>query len=399
MEDDAVEAWAASGAMALTGRADGPALGPPAGLVPGLRRAAAALAAATAELGAEVRVDPLALLGERAALTRLRRGGTVTCGEGGRLLPTTDGWIAASLTRPEDWDSVAAWVGAAPTWEDVADAVARRSVADVVAEGVLLDLPVAALPEAPPTVAPTVAIRLGQASARPVGDLLVVDLTALWAGPLCGSLLAAAGARVAKVESTGRPDGARIGPAPFFDLLNAGKASVALDLASPRGRRQLRALLDRADVVLEASRPRALEQMGIHRDELLATAGGPRVWLSLTAHGRTGAARERVGFGDDAAVSGGLVVRDEDGPCFCADAVADPTSGLVAAAAVATALAGGGRWTIDLALSAVAASLSGPTLPVPPGVEAAPPRARRADGRAARLGADTASVLADLGVG
>jgi hydroxymethylglutaryl-CoA lyase len=42
---------------------------------------------------------------------------------------------------------------------------------------------------------------------------------------------------------------------------------------------------------------------------------------------------DRVAFGDDAAVGGGLVVWDADGPCFCADAVADPVAGLVAAAA------------------------------------------------------------------
>ena len=58
------------------------------------------------------------------------------------------------------------------------------------------------------------AIDLGDAPARPdVTGLLVVDLSALWAGPLCGGLLAGAGATVVKVESTHRPDGARRGPA------------------------------------------------------------------------------------------------------------------------------------------------------------------------------------------
>jgi hypothetical protein len=396
VEHDAVEAWAASGAMALTGRPDRPPLGPPDGLVPGLRRAGDDLADATAAIGTEVRIDPLALLAERAAVTGLRRGGTTTCGESGRLLQTADGWLAASLARPEDWDSVDAWLGAAPAWDAVAEVVATRSRAQVVDEGVLLDLPVAALPDAPSSDPPVVAARVGDADRRRAADLLVVDLTSLWAGPLCGSLLALAGARVAKVESTSRPDGARVGPAPFFDLLNGAKASVGLDLATTDGHAQLRALLTRADVVLEASRPRALEQMGIHRAELLADPDGPQVWLSLTAHGRTGPARDRVGFGDDAAVAGGLVVRDDEGPCFCADAVADPASGLVAAAAVAEALAVGGRWTLDVALSAVAASLAGPTQPVPPGLTAATPRARPAEHRAPRLGAHTAAVLSSI---
>ncbi len=59
--------------------------------------------------------------------------------------------------------------------------------------------------------------------------------------PLCTQLLGQMGARVIKVESTARPDGARAGSAQFFDLLNANKQSVALDLASASGRRQLRA--------------------------------------------------------------------------------------------------------------------------------------------------------------
>src|SRR5690606_27110853 len=168
--------------------------------------------------------------------------------------------------------------------------------------------------------------------------------------PLAGALLATAGATVVKVESTGRPDGARRGPAAFFDLLNGGKRSVALDLGAPEGLRLLRGLLTRADVVIEASRPRALEQLGVDALGLLS-AGGPRVWVSITGHGRTGPGRDRVGFGDDAAVAGGLVCRDGDRPVFCADAIADPTSGMVAAAATLDALATGGRWLLDVAMS------------------------------------------------
>jgi crotonobetainyl-CoA:carnitine CoA-transferase CaiB-like acyl-CoA transferase len=229
-------------------------------------------------------------------------------------------------------------------------------------------------------------------------DVLVVDLSALWAGPLCGALLAEAGARVVKVESTARPDGARSGPAAFFDLLNHRKRSVALDLRARDGVQALRELLQAADVVIEASRPRALEQLGIDADELLATAG-PRVWVSITGHGRTAPQRDWVAFGDDAAVAGGLVAWDDDGPCFCADAVADPATGLVAAAAALDALATGGRWLLDVALARVAAHLAGPTLPTT-GLEAAPlaPTARRPPAPAPRLGEHTASVLAELAV-
>ena len=87
----------------------------------------------------------------------------------------------------------------------------------------------------------------------------------------------------------------------------------------------------------------------------------------------------------------------DDGPVFCADAVADPASGLVAAAAVLDAVAAGGSWLLDVSLAGVAAGLAGPTLPVPPGTIATPPAVRRHRGLGPRLGADTAAVLDELG--
>jgi crotonobetainyl-CoA:carnitine CoA-transferase CaiB-like acyl-CoA transferase len=184
-----------------------------------------------------------------------------------------------------------------------------------------------------------------------------------------------AGATVRKVESVQRPDGARRGPSAFFDLLNAGKESVAVDLATADGVAHLAAVIDVADVVIEGSRPRALEHLGIDAVSRV-DAGGPRVWLSITGHGRDGAARDWVAFGDDAAVAGGLVAEDETGPVFCADAVADPLTGVASAVAVLEALAAGERGLLDASLSAVAAAVAGPTLLVPDGVVAAAPVAR-----------------------
>ena len=63
----------------------------------------------------------------------------------------------------------------------------------------------------------------------------MVELGSLWAAPLCAALLRLAGATVVKVESTKRPDGARRGPATFFDLLNAGKRSLSLEVRTASG--------------------------------------------------------------------------------------------------------------------------------------------------------------------
>lgn len=401
-----VAAWAASGAMALTGRADGAPLGPPAGLVPELARIARVLSERSGELGRRVDVDPLALLGERAAIAGLQRQGPTSCGGGTRLLASRDGWVAVSLARPDDVDLVPAWLQIEPPsdlWPSVVEAVGQRSAVELVERGVLLGLPVAALGETDPpplTGAPQAPLPLRRTllgtsvPRRSLQGLRVVDLSSLWAGPLCGSLLAAAGADVVKVESTHRPDGARSGPAAFFDLVNVGKRSVALDLHTEHGRRELDALLRAADVVIEASRPRALAQLGIDAAAVLAS-GRTAVWLSITGHGRA-AAPARVAFGDDAAVAGGLVAWDGPDPCFCADAAADPVTGLVAAAAVVDALAAGDRWLLDVSLAGVAAHLAGPTLPVGTGIVAAPPSARIPAARGPRLGEHTAAVLSEL---
>jgi CoA-transferase family III len=222
----------------------------------------------------------------------------------------------------------------------------------------------------------------------------VVDLSSLWAGPLCGQLLGAAGCDVIKVESTARPDGARLGSPEFFDLLNGNKRSVSLDFANREDIRALIALLGTADVVIEASRPRALEQLEINRLALLGESG-VSVWLQITGHGATGHDANRIGFGDDAAVAGGLVAWDDNQPVFCADAIADPATGLLAASAVLEALGAGGHWLLDASLRRTAESMStGPTLEWHG--EVAKPKVRAIPHRAPALGADTCSVISAL---
>lgn len=392
--------------MALTGREGEAPLGPPAGLVGKLRAKADDLARLTGRSGRLVAVDPVALLGERAAIAALGRHGEISCGGATRLVRAADGWFAVALARADDVELVPAWLERSHdggAWDAIVDAATTRTAAHLVESGRSLGLPVAALPAercagrsraAPPVRA--IPIAGPPPVGAPLEGMVVADLSSLWAGPLCGSLLGAAGASVVKVESTSRPDGARGGPPAFFDLLNGEKRSLALDFTDADGRRVLRELLCRVDVVLEASRPRALEQLGIDARALVA-GGGPRVWASLSGYGREGAAREWVAFGDDAAVAGGLVVWDDSGPCFCADAVADPASGLVAAVAVLEALADGGRWLLDVSLAGVAAGLAGPTLAAD-ALSEQTPRARTPVGAAPSLGADTDAVLTELEV-
>ena len=378
--------------MALTGLPELP-LGPPANLVQGVED----LARPFEDLNA------LALLGERAVHMGLWRRGSTSCGGSCRLLRSGNGYLAVSLARDEDFEGVPAWLelDGTPTstpaaWSAVEHAVSSRDAEELVARAALLGLPVARVGEAAGKPA-LVQTPLGSAPVRQPAGSVVVDLTALWAGPLCGDLLAGAGATVIKVESPARPDGARRGPAGFFDLLNGRKRSVALDFTRNEGIDTLCALVRRADVVLEASRPRALEQLGLRAaDEV--QSGGPQVWVSITGYGRKGEAGGRVAFGDDAAGGGGLVVWHEGAAMFCADAIADPITGLAAARACLDALASGGRWLLDVSMAGVCAALASPTLPASPDVAVAPPQARPAVRAAPALGSDTTQVLAELGL-
>ncbi len=196
----------------------------------------------------------------------MQRAGRTSAGGSCRLLEAVDGWLAVNLARPDDVDAVPAVVEggdpAADPWRLLAE-LAGRSRAVVVAERCqLLGIPAAALggPDRG-FVEPVSITRLGPARPRPAAPL-VVDLSALWAGPLCARLLGEAGARVVKVEAHHRLDGARRGDPRFYDWLHAGHESVVLDVTTAEGRGHLHRLLERADIVIEASRPRGARGAG-----------------------------------------------------------------------------------------------------------------------------------------
>ncbi len=411
--------WAGSGAMALCGHADGPPLLAPGPLASAAAGTLDALRALSSELPREL--DGAALLGERAAFLGLARRGEISPGGSCRLLRAGGRWIAANLARPEDVASLPAWLEHEGPFEDpwrfVARHAAERDADELVCRARWLGLPVAVAGPPPSPTPPwlRVALRGTRSPSALRRRPRVVDLSSLWAGPLCTHLLALAGARVVKVESAHRPDGARRGDARFFDLLNADKASVALDLRAPQGRSRLRALLDRADLVIESARPRALSQLGVDAETFVASKPG-RTWLSITGYGRGDPEPGRVAFGDDAAVAAGLVQTTRQGvgsPLFCCDAIADPLAGLHAAlAAQASRVAGGGH-LLDVSLrdvAAHAAAFGGDadaavvrrdggdfTVSVPAGsARVLPPRARPATRTARTFGADTEAVCREL---
>lgn len=315
-----------------------------------LRQAQAVADGFTAHTG--VTVDATELLTGRAALLDIAPQGQVSAGGATRLLATRDGWCALTLSRPDDIETIPALLQddsvRSDPWPAVLAWAAVTSAAELAARARLLGLPVAVLGEtapAPPAVSP-----LWPAQTGSLAGTLVADLSSMWAGPLCGQLLARAGATVVKVESWSRPDGTRGGAPEFFDWMNGGKLSYAVDFDHPR---DLAALIAAADVVIEASRPAALTRRGLGPDAGAARPG--RIWLRITGHGTEGEKADWVAFGDDAAVSGGLVGFRQGAPVFSGDAIADPLTGLHAAAAVADSRHRGGGDLIEFSMAAVAA--------------------------------------------
>ncbi len=375
--------WGASGAMMLTGRPDAPTW--PAGDVIGrleeLGRVVGALAGA---MGTGLSVDVAALLVGRAAGRGWRRLGRTSVGRHCRLIPTADSWVAVSLARPDDLGLLPAFSNGTIEWPPgdgrpsgperrtapdpgtadvppevwgLLEAECRdRATADVVATASELGLPVGGLGlEARPDQVPWRVDRVGDPSVGPVRRPVVVDLSALWAGPVCAHVLGRAGADVIKVADRRRPDTADAVHPEHFEELHRHHRRMTVDFSTDAGRRELAGLVDGADVIIEASRPRAFAGLGLEPERFLRGRPG-RSWVTVTGYGRREPGSNRVAFGDDAAVSGGLVAWDADGdPVFCADAVADPVTGLCAATAALASLLRGGGHLIDCSMAASAA--------------------------------------------
>jgi hypothetical protein len=339
-----------------------PASGPAIPLARWADRQMKAMAAAHSS-AALAALDGATLMGERGAYGGYRIAGTTSAGLGGsRLMPTRDGgWFALTLIREVDRDLLPALFGeegiVVHDWSAIAAAVQRCDGAQLLATGRALGLPVACVAETPASPPIDVLLR-GNHRDRPNAHRpLVVDLSAIWAGPLAGHLLWQSGMDVVKVESPGRPDLIRRDDPATFDRINQGKASLLVDFADTSEKAALVELIRRADVVIESSRPRALRHLGIDAEALVREVPG-LVWLSVTGHGASGEAANWVGIGNDCGVAGGLTraMAEVSGTIgYVGDAISDPLTGIVAAREGLAAYRSGVAQRIGLSMSAITA--------------------------------------------
>jgi len=183
-------------------------------------------------------------------------------------------------------------------------------------------------------------------SLQPLHGVKVIEFCHVAAGPFCGMLLADFGARVTKVES---PEGDAMrqwpplseGFSENFAALNRGKQSVVLDLKDPAQRDLARQLVLDADVLLENSRPGAMQRLGLGWDWF-----GPRrpslIYCSISAFGQDGPRGSEGGFDLTIQASAGVmsVTGEPDGaPVKAGVPLVDFAAGLYAAYSIAALIA------------------------------------------------------------
>ena len=369
----AARAWARSGVMSLCGHPSGPPLLPPLAAPARLDSVVDEIRVLTGQCGHQVTVRWESALAGRARILGLTRRGRTSSNGSCRILAAPDGDVTLNLPRSDDLSLVPALTsdaGAArDPWATLVRFAASTAAAEFVTRARMLGLAASVAGERAPEAVPQpdraayrTVPRGDRAAPKPASEVTVVDLSSLWAGPVTARVLSEAGATVVKVEDPARPDGSRRLPHLYSWIHPGGETVEPVDLTAREGRRRLASLLDSADVVIESSRPRALEQIGLAPEQRPGPPG--QVWVSITGHGRSGQAREWTGFGDDAAIAGGMLCTDAAGSVtFCGDAIADPITGLVGALAVLRGLAAGEGQIVDVSLSGVSAWASAPAGP------------------------------------
>lgn len=183
----------------------------------------------------------------------------------------------------------------------------------------------------------------------PLSGITVIDLTRVLAGPYCTMVLADLGARVIKVERPDTGDDARhIGPflddrpdkSAYFIPLNRGKESIALDLKDDADSAIFKALVTKADVLVENYRPGVMEKLGFGWDDLHARH--PRlIYAAASGFGHTGPLKDKAAYDMVVQAMGGIMsVTGHAGgpPTRVGTSVGDITAGLFTAIGISAAL-------------------------------------------------------------
>lgn len=181
----------------------------------------------------------------------------------------------------------------------------------------------------------------------PLDGVRVLDLSRVFAGPLCGQALADFGADVIKVEHPGRGDdtrdwGMRIGKTEttYYNSMNRNKRSITVDLQTPEGVKIIRDLLPQCDVVIQNFKTGGAEKLGLGYEQLKAIKPD-LIYCSVAGYDSSGPEAKRPGY--DLVIQGeaGLMAINGEAsqpPLKFGVAAVDMMTGMYAAQAVLAAL-------------------------------------------------------------
>jgi len=186
---------------------------------------------------------------------------------------------------------------------------------------------------------------------KPLEHLTVLDLSRVLACPFASMILAELGARVIKVEQPGSGDETRgfepqLGKdSAYYFACNRSKESITVDLRSAEGKKTIRQLAEKADVVLENFPVGTLGRYGLDFASLSAV-NERLIFVSCTGFGQTGPYAHKKGYDTVFQAMGGIMSLTGErggGPVKPGLPVADLTSGLWVAIAILAAVAGRGQ--------------------------------------------------------
>jgi crotonobetainyl-CoA:carnitine CoA-transferase CaiB-like acyl-CoA transferase len=205
-----------------------------------------------------------------------------------------------------------------------------------------------------------------------LSDVIVIDLSRVFAGPYCTMMLGDMGATVIKVEQPGKGDDTRhfgppyiAGESAYYLGLNRNKQSITIDFNDPDQKQRLLELIGTATVLVENFRPGTLERQGLGYEALRAINPG-LIYCSISGYGQNGPYAARPGYDFVAQAEAGImaVTGEIDGePQRVGSPVADNAAGMFACMSILAALyvrktTGKGQH-IDISLFEAAVSLLG----------------------------------------
>ena len=186
---------------------------------------------------------------------------------------------------------------------------------------------------------------------KPLDGLTILDLSRVLACPFATMILAELGARVVKVEQPGSGDETRgfepqlARDSAYYFACNRSKESITVNLRSDEGRKLIRGLAQKADVLLENFPVGTLARYGLDYT-VLSSLNERLIYVSCTGFGQSGPYAEKKGYDTVFQAMGGIMSltgEKSGGPVKPGLPVADLTSGLWIAIAILAALAGRAR--------------------------------------------------------